>query len=175
MVGLIGFLVNCAIVIGITEMLHLTRTRVAELNAAAKIHEHLATIVASSSDAILGENFDEVVTSWNEGATRLLGYGAEEMVGRSIARIIPPERLEKEADIVARIKAGKSVENYETTLIAKEGGEIDVSMTRSPLKNAAGDVVGISTIFRDFGDRRRMEDALRRVAEKCHRPKSGAR
>ena len=161
MLGLFGFLVNCAVVIGITEMLHRVWTRVAELKVAATVQERLAAIIASSSDAILSMNLDGVVTSWNAGAMRLLGYGAEEMIGRSTTLLIPPERLEEEAGIVARIRAGESIENFETSRLAKDGREIHVSMSCSALKDAAGEVVGISTIVRDIGDRKRVEDALR--------------
>jgi len=158
--GLIGFLISCAVIVAITEMLHQARVRVAEVEAAAALHEKLSAIVASSSDAILSKTFDGTINSWNDAATRMLGYGAEEMIGQSIRRTIPPGRIDEEAGITARIRTGECIEHYETVRLAKDGQEIDVSLTCSPVKDAAGNIAGISTILRDISDRKRAEKTL---------------
>ncbi|MGA8171149.1 MAG: PAS domain S-box protein, partial [Methylocystis sp.] len=159
--GLTGFLMSCALIVGITEMLHRARARLTEIEAAAAVNERLSAIVASSSDPIFSKTLDGTITSWNAAATRLFGFGAEEMIGQSITRAIPPARIDEEAGIVARIRAGESIDQYETTRVAKDGREIDVSLTLSRVEDAKGDVVGVSTILRDIGDRKRVEQALR--------------
>ena len=173
--GLAGFSLSCALVIGVTEMLRRAWARVAEVEAAGAVNERLSAIVASSSDAILCKSLDGIVTSWNAGATRLFGFSAEEMIGQSIARMIPPGRIDEEAGITARITAGERIDHYETARVAKDGHEIDVSLTISPVKDAKGNVAGVSTILRDIGDRKRAEQALRESEERLRFALSGAR
>ena len=173
--GLAGFSLSCALVIGVTEMLRRAWARVAEVEAAGTLNGRLSAIVADSSDAILSKNLDGTITSWNAGATRLFGFSAEEMIGQSIARMIPPGRIEEEAGIRARITAGECIDHYETALVAKNGQEIDVSLTVSPVKDAEGNVAGVSTILRDIGDRKRAEQALRESEERLRFALSGAR
>ena len=172
--GLAGFSLSCALVIGVTEMLRRAWARVAEVEAAGTLNGRLSAIVADSSDAILSKNLDGTITSWNAGATRLFGFSAEEMIGQSIARMIPPGRIEEEAGIRARITAGECIDHYETALVAKNGQEIDVSLTVSPVKDAEGNVAGVSTILRDIGDRKRAEQALRESEERLRFALSGA-
>ena len=159
--GLAGFSLSCALVLGVTEMLRRAWTRVFEIEAAGTVNERLSAIVASSSDAILGKSLDGTITSWNAGATRLFGFSAEEMIGQSSTRMIPPGRIVEEAGIKARIAAGERIDHYETARVAKDGREIAVSLTISPVNDAKGNVAGISTIIRDIGDRKRAEQALR--------------
>ena len=173
--GLAGFSLSCALIIGVTEMLRRAWARVAEVEAAGAVNERLSAIVASSSDAILCKSLDGIITSWNAGATRLFGFSAEEMIGQSIARMIPPGRIDEEAGITARITAGERIDHYETARVAKDGREIDVSLTISPVKDAKGNVAGISTILRDIGDRKRAEQALRESEERLRFALSGAR
>ena len=173
--GLAGFSLSCALVIGVTEMLRRAWARVAEVEAAGTLNGRLSAIVADFSDAILSKNLDGTITSWNAGATRLFGFSAEEMIGQSIARMIPPGRIEEEAGIRARITAGECIDHYETALVAKNGQEIDVSLTVSPVKDAEGNVAGVSTILRDIGDRKRAEQALRESEERLRFALSGAR
>jgi PAS domain S-box-containing protein len=161
MLGLAGFLMSCALVIGVIEMLHRAWKHVAEIEAAAAVNQRLSAIVASSSDAIVSKTFDGTITSWNAAAARLFGFSAEEMIGQSVRRTIPPGRLDEETVIAARIRAGERIDHYETARLAKDGSEIVVALTISPVENARGDVVGISTILRDIGDRKRAEQALR--------------
>ena len=173
--GLAGFSLCCALVLGVTEMLRRAWARVAEIEAAGILNERLSAIVASSSDAILGKSLDGIITSWNAGATRLFGFSAEEMIGQSIERMIPPGRIDEEAGITARITAGERIDHYETARVAKDGREIDVSLTISPVKDAEGNVTGVSTILRDIGDRKRAEQALRESEERLRFALSGAR
>ncbi len=172
--GLAGFSLSCALIIGVTEMPRRAWARLVEAEAAGAVNERLSAIVESSSDAILGNSVDGTITCWNAGATRLFGFSAEEMIGQSIARIIPPRRIDEEAAIAARITAGERIDHYETSRVAKDGHEIDVSLTLSPVKDAEGNVVGVSTILRDIGDRKRAERALRESEERLRFALSGA-
>jgi PAS domain S-box-containing protein len=172
--GLAGFSLSCVLIIGVTEMLHRSWARVAEVEAAGAVNERLSAIVASSSDAILCETLDGIITSWNAGATRLFGFSPDEMIGQSIARLIPPGRIDEEAGIAARMSAGERIDHYETARVAKDGREIDVSLTLSPVKDAKGNVAGSSTILRDIGDRKRAERALRESEERLRYALSGA-
>jgi PAS domain S-box-containing protein len=121
----------------------------------------LAAIVDSSDDAIVGKTLDGIVTSWNRGAERLFGYTAAEMIGQPISRLVPPNIPDDAAQILATIRRGSSVEHYETERIRKDGRRIAVSVTVSPIRNAAGTVVGASKIARNVTERRRAEAAQR--------------
>ncbi len=123
----------------------------------------LAAIVQSSDDAIIGKNLEGLVTSWNKGAERIYGYAAEEVVGRSVSLLVPLEREDELSRILARLKEGEHVEHYETVRRRKDGRDIHVSLTISPIKNAKGNIVGASTIARDITERIRGEEELRRV------------
>ena len=125
----------------------------------------LAAIVANAQDAIVGLTLDSVVTSWNGGAERLFGYTAEEMVGQPIARIVPASRLDEEASLIARVRAGETVQQYETERVARDASAVDVSVSVSPIKDAHGAVVGASKILRDISERKRAEAALRESEE----------
>ncbi|MGH8251240.1 MAG: PAS domain S-box protein [Steroidobacteraceae bacterium] len=122
---------------------------------------HLAAIVESSDDAIVSKTLDGIVRSWNEGARRLFGYTAEEIVGLPITTIIPPELHEEERQILERISRGERIVHFETTRITKDGRQIPVSLTVSPIRNAAGEIIGASKIGRDISDRLRTEEILR--------------
>ncbi len=128
----------------------------------------LAAIVEPSSDSIVSKDLHSVVMSWNAGAERMFGYTAGEMVGQSITRIIPPERLGEEEMILARIARGESVEPFETQRVRKDGTLIEVSVTVSPVKDAAGHVVGASKMARDITAQKGGEEA-RRASELRYR------
>ena len=119
-------------------------------------------IVDSSEDAIVSKNLRSIVMSWNKGAERTFGYSAEEMIGRSIIQLLPPERIEEEAHILARLQRGERVEHYETVRRRKDGSLIDVSLTISPIRDATGVIVGASKIARDITE---QKAALRKLAE----------
>ena len=121
----------------------------------------MAAIVDSSDDAIIGKRLDGTIKSWNASAERLFGYHASEMIGRSITRIIPPELRVQETKILRRLGRGERVEHYETVRLAKDGRRIAVSLTISPVFDAAGRVIGAAKIARDITGRVRVEDALR--------------
>ena len=123
----------------------------------------LAAIVQSSDDAIIGKTLDGIVTSWNPGSERIYGYTAQEMVGRSLAILVPPGRDDELPRILSQIKEGRHVDRYETVRRRSDGRDIDVSLTVSPIKDAAGRIVGAATIARDITARKQAEVELRRV------------
>ena len=123
----------------------------------------LAAIVRFSDDAILGKGLNGIITSWNRGAERIFGYAAGEIVGSSITRLIPPDRQEEDEQVLGRIGQGESVEHFETVRIGKDGRQIDISLTVSPIKDAAGDVVGASTVARDITRLKRAQGALQQA------------
>ncbi|MGH8181419.1 MAG: PAS domain S-box protein [Steroidobacteraceae bacterium] len=122
---------------------------------------HMAAIVESSDDAIIGKTLDGVIRSWNTGAQRLFGYTPEEAIGRSITLIIPPELLEEERRILATLRRGERIEHFETTRVTKHGRRVDISLTVSPIRDEAGMVIGASKIARDITDRKGAERLLR--------------
>lgn len=123
----------------------------------------LASIVESSDDAIIGKTLDGMILSWNAGAQRIYGYTAEEVKGRSISILILPHRQESELRLLEGIREGSSIDHYETVHLKKEGSMIYVSLTISPIKDAAGRITGVSTIARDVTDLKRVEDSLERL------------
>jgi diguanylate cyclase (GGDEF)-like protein/PAS domain S-box-containing protein len=124
----------------------------------------LAMIVESSSDAIFSVSLDGVITSWNRGAGNVFGYSASEILGRQIFTIIPPERYDERSRILQTIMSGEQLQHFETTRIRKDGSQIFVSITTSPLLNADGDIVGNSVIARDVTERRKMEEIIKHQA-----------
>lgn len=121
----------------------------------------LAAIVASSNDAIIGKTLGGIITSWNAGATRIFGYTAEEMIGRSVTTLIPPERPDEEPAIIERLKRGEVVDHYETVRVRKDGTRIDISLTISPIRNSLGKIIGASKVARDVTESKRSEQKLR--------------
>lgn len=122
----------------------------------------LAAIVECSDDAIVGKTLDGIVTSWNRAAERIFGYTAAEMVGAPITRIIPEERWPEEAEVLRRLQAGEVIERFETNRVTKGGDRIDISLTVSPIKDAAGRIIGASKIARDITERKRSAAAVHR-------------
>ncbi|MGA8657556.1 MAG: PAS domain S-box protein [Chthoniobacterales bacterium] len=123
----------------------------------------LAAIVASSDDAIVGKDLNSIVTSWNLGAERIFGYSADEMIGTSIMRLIPPDRQEEEIEILSRIRRGERFDHFETIRLAKDGRQLNVSITVSPIKDPAGHVIGASKVARDITERKQAEEALKKA------------
>jgi two-component system, cell cycle sensor histidine kinase and response regulator CckA len=150
--------------------------RTTQLHAAvSKLHErnrhreaYLATIVDGSNDAIIGKGLDGIITSWNKGATEILGYTADEMVGTSVMRIIPEDRQQEERQILEQIAKGEGRNHFETQRLTRDGRLIDVSLTSSPIIDAAGVVVGASKVLRDVSEYKRAE-AARRTSESRYR------
>ncbi len=121
------------------------------------VAEHLAAIIESSDDIIVSKTLQGIITSWNPAAERILGYSAEEAVGRHITLIIPRERWSEEDDVLARIGRGERVDHFETVRQAKDGRRLQISLTVSPIRDAEGNVVGASKVARDVTDRKLAE------------------
>jgi PAS domain S-box-containing protein len=119
----------------------------------------LAAIVASSDDAIISKDLNGVIQTWNPAAERIFGYTAEEAIGRSITMIIPEERLPEETNVLSRVRAGMSVDHFETVRRRKDGTPIDISLTVSPVRTASGEIIGASKIARDITEQRRLREA----------------
>jgi two-component system, cell cycle sensor histidine kinase and response regulator CckA len=126
---------------------------------------HLAEIVESSQDAIIGKSLDGTIEAWNAGAERMYGYSAAEAVGRSVEMLFPHDRAGELPGILAHVARGESIEGLETVRVHKSGEPIDVALTISPIRARTGDIVGASTIARDIGARTRAEKALRQSEE----------
>lgn len=120
----------------------------------------LAALVASSADAIIGQSLDGIVTDWNPAAERLYGYRADEVIGKSPAMLIPPERLSEAAKILARVRGGESIVEFESVRYARNGRQFDISLTVSPVRNDDGEIIATSTIVRDISQRKASERAL---------------
>jgi PAS domain S-box-containing protein len=127
--------------------------------------ERLAAIVQFSDDAIISKDLDGIITSWNNGAERLFGYSADEVIGKSITILIPPERQDEEGTILKLIRRGHRIEHYETVRQRKDGSLVDISLTVSPVRDAEGNVVGASKIARDITGRKQEVELLRRQAD----------
>jgi len=136
---------------------------------------HLAAIVESSDDPIVSKTLDGVIRSWNCAAERLFGYSAEEAVGQPITLIVPPERLQEEADILARLRRGERIEHFETVRVAKSGCRIDVALTISPILDASGAIVGASKIVRDITERKVSEQRQQRIIAELRRAEEALR
>jgi PAS domain S-box-containing protein len=134
---------------------------VTERKRAQEARLRLSGIVESSDDAIIGKTLDGIITSWNSGAERIYGYSANEAVGQPISMLVPPDRPEEIPTILERIRRGEKVDHYETVRVAKGGRRLDISLTVSPIRGPAGDIVGASAIARDITERKRTEQQLR--------------
>lgn len=141
-------------------------TDISARKLAERERAHLAHIVDASADAIVSQSLDGIVTSWNAAAARLVGHAAEVMLGEPINRLIPPERRTEEAQLLTRLARGEAVDDHETELLHADGRRIPVSVALSPLRDAAGQLVGAASIARDITDRKRVERALRNSEER---------
>jgi PAS domain S-box-containing protein len=131
-----------------------------EVRESSKRLGELAAIVSSSDDVILSKDLNGIITSWNDAAVRVFGYSAEEIVGTSILKLIPERFYSDEKTIIENIRAGRRVEHFETVRLTKDGREIDVSLTVSPINDKLGRVIGASKILRDISSRKRIEQSL---------------
>ena len=137
---------------------------ITERKQAEQVKGLLAAIVGCSDDAIVSKNLDGLITSWNKGAERLFGHTAEEAVGQNIKLIIPPDRDQEEASILAQLRRGERVDHFETVRVRKDGTFLDISLSISPIKNAEGHIVGASKVARDITERKRASKSLAEVA-----------
>jgi len=140
---------------------------------AAAASARLAAIVESSSDAIVSKDLNGVITSWNFGAERIFGYAADEALGKPITILIPPERLNEETEILARIRRGERLDHYDTVRQHKDGHFLEVSLSISPLRDGGGRLVGVSKIARDITERKKAESLMQILAREVdHRAKN---
>jgi two-component system, chemotaxis family, CheB/CheR fusion protein len=123
----------------------------------------LAAIVESSADAIISKGLDGNITHWNQGAEHLYGYSSQEVIGKSIALLMPSERADDFAEIMGMLRKGERVEHYETVRQRKDGTRVDVSLSISPILDTSGKVVGAAAIARDISSRKQAEEALRKA------------
>jgi PAS domain S-box-containing protein len=143
-------------IVGVVNFFH----DISEQKNAERATGLLAAIVDSSDDAIVSKSLDGIITSWNRSAEHLYGYTAEEAVGQHIALIVPPARQSEEVAILERLRRGERVQHFETVRVCKDGTTLDISLTISPVRDAAGRVVGASKVARDVTERKRVERAV---------------
>jgi len=140
---------------------------------ADQIAQRLASIVESSDDAIVSKDLYGIITSWNNGAERIFGYLAEELIGKSILTLIPPDHQDEETSILDRIRRGERIDHYETVRRRKDGGLIDISLSVSPIRDVQGKVVGASKIARDITEQKRAATQVTILAREAeHRAKN---
>ena len=132
--------------------------------------DFLAAIVESTDDAILGTDLDGTILSWNPAAERLYGYAAADAIGQSVSMLLPDDRRHELEEILARVRAGERVVHYETRRRRRDGTEVDVSVTVSPIRDRDGRVIGASSIARDIGVLRRAEEEYRHLFERHPSP-----
>ena len=131
------------------------------IQAAERASAYLSAIIESSDDAIISKDLNGFITSWNKSAERIFGYTAEEVIGRHITLIIPAERLKEEDKILTTLKTGNRVDHFETLRRNKNGNLVPVSITVSPIRDSAGNIVGASKVSRDISDRITAEEAIK--------------
>ena len=136
------------------------RYRVEFIESALRSSQKLAAIVAGTDDAIIGEDLDRIITSWNLGAQKIFGYTAQEVVGKSIDMLIPPDRLDEDDILFEKILKGEKISHFETVRIRKDGDPIYVSITISPIYDVSGKVIGASKIARDATSEKVANDQL---------------
>lgn len=145
----------------------------AEYRRSEELVQRLAAIVESSQDAIIGKDLHGTVMSWNQGAQQLFGYTAEEMIGRPILKLIPPDRHDEERSILERLRRGERIEHYDTVRMRKDGSSVAVSLAVSPIRLPDGTVIGASKVARDISERKRaQEQQALLIREMAHRVKN---
>jgi PAS domain S-box-containing protein len=142
------------------------KSRELELRKSAEEHARLAAIVESSNDAIIGETLEGIITSWNKSAERIYGYSAQEALGRPVHMLVPPERVEELAQILAQLKQGGVISHLETTRLRKGGHPIHVSLVVSPIRDLQGSIIGASAIARDITERKQLEKEVLQISER---------
>lgn len=147
---------------------------ITDLVSAEEKGAKLAAIIESTDDAIISKTLEGIITSWNDSAERTFGYTAEEMIGQSILELIPEDRKEEERQILLRLRNGERVEHFETKRITKSGKLLDVSLTISPVRDAQGNIIGLSKIARDITEKKqeeqRKEDFVSMVSHELKTP-----
>jgi PAS domain S-box-containing protein len=147
-------------IIGLSSIGH----DITEQKKAERHVRRMASIIESSDDAISSTDLQGIITSWNPGAERMYGYSAEQMIGQSAVLRIPPETRDESVEITAKIRAGETLTGYETIRIKKDGTAFPVSLTLSTIRDAAGEVVGLSSIARDISEQKKNSEYARMLA-----------
>lgn len=140
-----------------------------ERRQAELARDRLAAIVESSSDAILSKTLEGVITTWNRGAQRMFGYAAEEIVGSSLAVLLPAGKEDEFWPLRDRVQRQETIETFETVRVCKDGRLLDVSVTLSALRDEQGNINGVSSILRDISERKRLEAEILQVSEREQR------
>jgi len=135
-------------------------TDITERKQLESLAKHYEAIIQFSEDAIISKSLDGIVTSWNPGAEAMFGYSADEMIGKSMQILFPRDRQHEEDAILERLQQGEKVESFETVRLRKDGTEINVSATISPIRGSSGEIIGASKIARDITERKQQEAAL---------------
>ena len=149
--GIVGFLAFSGVIIALGE----------SSRRGFEARFRMAAVVDSSDDAIISKNLDGVITSWNKAAERVFGYAAEEAVGQNITLIIPHDRRYEETEILARLRRGERIDHFDTVRVRRDGTQLEVSLTISPVRDVTGKIIGASKIARDISARKRVERELR--------------
>lgn len=140
------------------------------MNTPQALQQHLAATVEGSAYAIITKDLNSVILSWNHGAEKILGFTAEEAIGRPITIIFPEDRIDEEADFIARLRRGERIANYEAISQRKDGSPVPVSLTISPVRNADGKIIGASKIARDITLQHQLAEQQRlMLSEMRHR------
>ena len=124
-----------------------------------ELNERLAAIIDATEDAIIGKTLEGIVTSWNRGAERLYGHKAEEMIGKSMKLLEPPEKTGEIDSILERMKRGERISHFETVRVRKDGTRVSISKSVSPIRNAKGQIVGAVNVTHDMTEQRRQAEA----------------
>ena len=136
---------------------------ITEAKKAETARHLLSAIVDSSDDAIISKDLNGVITSWNKSAERLFGYNEADAVGKPVTMLMPEDRVSEEPEILRRIRSGERVDHFETIRRRKDGTLLDISLTISPIRDAAGNIIGASKIARDITERKRIDEEIRRA------------
>ncbi|MGH7980760.1 MAG: PAS domain-containing hybrid sensor histidine kinase/response regulator, partial [Limisphaerales bacterium] len=133
------------------------------------ISGHFKAIVESSDEAIISKDLNGIIKTWNQGAERTFGYTAAEAIGKPVTILIPPDHIDEEPGILARLRVGQRIDHYETVRVRKDGQLIDISLTVSPIKDQTGRIAGASKIARDISARKRAERELEQARDEAER------
>ena len=161
---------NVALQAQLSRLLGMLRRQAASERDRHTERERLfSAVVESSNDAIITQALDGTITGWNRAAERLFGYTAAEAVGRHIDLIVPPDRRAEVGDILDRVGRGEAIEHHETVRVHKDGRQVDVALSISPIRSAAGEIIGASKIARDITESKRTQKALNQEIEERQR------
>ncbi|HLX93445.1 MAG TPA: PAS domain S-box protein [Puia sp.] len=161
-----GVLVTCSETTAKINLVKELEASIREVSQGEHIRGRMAAIVESSDDAIISKTFEGIVTSWNKSAERIFGYTPEEMIGQSITKLIPDDRLDEEPKIIEGLKQGKRFDHFETKRITKNKQILDISLTISPVRDASGKLIGAAKIARDITAQKQTEKLVKASEEK---------